>query len=203
MKVLSKKFKKAFSLVETLITLIVVSIIILMLSNVLAITLKVSVLARERSHIKNETANMFDKLDRDVSNAEYVYISDPADPSNGVIIIETADYRVRWERCTDSIAADPVTNGSLCQYYCAIDLANSTLDDSICPPTPANGRRLNYITSSKLEIESFRVEEIDAGLENQRIKSAVVTIKAKHARESLEISNIYKQITISSNNFII
>lgn len=201
------KFKKGFSLVETLVTLIVVSIIIIMLTNVLSITLKVSVLASERAHIKNEMSSIFQKLDRDVANAEYVHI-----PAVGnVLILETADHRVRWQLCENnnhslSTLASP-NSFALCQYYCAL-VSGNDLDDSTCPPASS---RLQTITSPKLVIRSFSVEEIQStsNFENQRIKSAVVTIRAEHYTDTLRpekglgIKNIYKQLTISSNNFII
>lgn len=200
------KNRIAFSLVETLITLIVVCIIIIMLTNVLSITLKVSVLTSERSHIKNELSNIFQKLDRDVSNAEYVHI----DTDHNVLIIETTDHRIRWETCKNEhpTLASISENLSLCQYYCAItpdDLGNDTCNTN---------RRLQTISSPKLVIDSFIVDEINStsSFENQRIKSAVITIKAEHftdkvneenPQRGLRIKNIFKQISISSNNFII
>lgn len=196
---LYKKYKRAkgFSLVETLVTLIVTGIIIIMLSNVLSITLKASVLASERAHVKNEMSSLLQRLNRDVSNSEYVFI----DETNGLIIVETTEYRSRWQRCENENGLLPSGNSfSLCQVYCAID--NNDLSASTC--TGANSRR-NYISSRKLVIEDFRVEEITSStaFNNERIKSVVVTIKARHASETLNIINIYKQITISSKNFII
>jgi prepilin-type N-terminal cleavage/methylation domain-containing protein len=198
----NNKKLKGFSLVETLVTLVVVGIIIIMLTNVLSITLRVSVLASERSLVKDEMSTMLQKLDRDVSNAEYIFI-DPAatGTDSGAIIIETTEYRSRWQRCpNDNPNLQAGNTFSLCQTYCQID--NTDLDSTSCT---AAGARRNFISTPKLVIESFRVEEITSttAFDNQRIKSAVVTIKARHAVESLGIINIYKQITISSNNFII
>ncbi|MBP9758162.1 hypothetical protein KBD45_00565 [Candidatus Dojkabacteria bacterium] len=202
-----KKLKGAFSLVETLITLIVVCIIIIMLTNVLAITLKVSILVSERSHIKNELSNIFQKLDRDVANAEYIFI----DEANNALILETTEYRIRWERCKNDHATltSESEKLSLCQYYCPV-----TSDDMGTVTCPANTSRLQTKTSPKLVISSFIINEINStsAFENQRIKSAVVTIRAEHYTDrvnkltperGLGITNLFKQISISSNNFII
>jgi len=177
--------KNAYSLVEMLVTLIVVNIIIVMMANILVTSFKISILAQERSMAREELTNTVNLIRRDLRNASIIVelIDSGGDDTSiykGISLHTDLEY-IKWVTCGDD-------NTQICRYIIGADGTSETP---------------NYISTPKLKITKFEITDMqDAGLSgNDRQATISLLITADHSREELNIKNLYRQVNISTRNF--
>lgn len=170
----NKKNRGGYSLLEMLVTLLIVNVIILMVSQVLVISLKISIQSHERSFAREELTNLTNLIRRDIRN------------SNGIkkcsdttcIMIKDVE-QITWRICDNP--------------------------DSICKiVTDTSGNEtIVYETDPKLIITGIIFEEITSGatgtIDTQ--KSILLTVKARHSYETVNIDNLYRQVIVSTRNY--
>ncbi|MBD3363092.1 hypothetical protein GF362_05210 [Candidatus Dojkabacteria bacterium] len=174
---------KAYSLLEVLVTLLIVNIILLMVSQILVISLRLSVQAQERSFAREELTNIINLIKADIRNADN--LMNDCTNSNSCTLMKTS-AEIMWHLC---------------------DANNDGVDDQICKDNITSGNT-EYISNEKLIIDpnTFSFLEVSSGGAGGNIRdriSILITISADHRNEDLEITNLYRQVIISTRNFYI
>jgi prepilin-type N-terminal cleavage/methylation domain-containing protein len=170
--------KKAFSLLEVLVTLVIVNIILLMVSQILVISLKLSIQAHERSKAREDLTTIVNMIRRDVRNANSVKQIDPANE----LSINAQVQNITWKLCGDEATR-------ICRH-----IFN----------TKTNLEEVTFQSNARLNISdiSFIDQSSDAfGGDIHHQLSILFTIQAEHSVESYNIKNLYRQVLISTRNF--
>src|SRR5690606_13353587 len=95
------KRKKAYSLVEILVSLGIMSIVITMLFNVLIVGLQSTVKVIARSSIREEMSNISGQITRDIRNSDKVTACGELTVSNSCEFFYN-NVRYSWSLCSDS-----------------------------------------------------------------------------------------------------
>lgn len=173
-----KDLKKAYSLLEVLITLVIVNIILLMVSNILVLSLKISIQAHERSKAREELTNIVNLIRRDIRNANSVTQIE----NESELKLNAQVQNLIWKPCEGS-------PDQICKYITTV--GNPNLIE-----TYRSHQRLKITDLSFIEQES----DLYGGYVNYQI-SILMTIQADHTIESYNIHNLYRQVLISTRNY--
>lgn len=168
----NKKYK-AFSLLEILITLVIVSIVMVMLSNVLFMTLDVSRKIYARSVVREEQNNLLTKLEKDIRNARLIKDCSGEDANARCVI--HLQYEYIWQGCMDQ----------------------TTKNLSVCKISK-DGEILEQ-TSENIKVDNFRIEQ--GIVDSEGKKTIIVTLVVSHVDDQLGINNQTRQLVISTRNF--
>lgn len=170
--------RKGYSLLEMLVTLIIVNILILMLSNILIISLRTSVEIRERSAIREELTTILNLMKSDIRNASLIHNDCIEEEGSDICTITKNADTFTWQLC-------PVEDH---MGICKMDVA---------------GERTFEQTSSRLSITSLTFHNISNFINPDSVSKTtlMITITADHSQEGSNIKNIYRQATISTRNF--
>lgn len=171
------KTKKAYSLVEVLISLGVLSIIIVMLFNTIIISFQLATKIAARSSIREEMTSLISTLATDIRMSDSVLQCD----------LNTCDVLIK----------DTIVSWSLCQSE---KLCRKEYTANAYPPVSANLLK-QTVTSDILIINTFTVETIGSGSGSNTQKSILITMIGEHSTEELNISNIVRQTTVSTKNY--
>jgi len=198
------KTKKAFSLIEMLVTMAIFALIIAMLLQSLLLNIKLTTQINLRSKFNTELDQLVSLIERDIRNADYFYPSDkPLTPIMGCGPLIKTD-------CTLSLDSNNF------KWY----LLSSTCIPPHTPPSPcgfvkrdkwpnSGGIPLNDFTSSSyLDITMFEFY-VNSGEQNEALEfskaNILVTIKAKPSILSWEtdygIKEQVRQISVSTRNY--
>lgn len=171
MKIFSKKLK-AYSLFEILITLAIVTIIMVMLTNVLFLTLDIARKSFARSFVREEQNNVLTKIEKDIRNARFVTNCSGDDALAQCEVYINDVYT--WGTCT--------RNGSEL-YVCKKDKDGNIIEGM----------------SEDIKLDKFSfVEGIS---QSPGKKSILVTLIVSHKDTKFEINNQVRQIAISTRNY--
>jgi type II secretory pathway pseudopilin PulG len=163
----------AYSLLEILATLAIVSILIIMLTNVLFVSLDISRKAFARSQVREEQNNILTKIEKDFRNASFVGTCEGTDQTASCEI--GSDKVYYWTTCTGS-------DGKL--YVCKKDSTKTVILDGM---------------SENIELKYLSFEK---GIEDaQGKKTIVITMNVAHKDGSLGIDNQVRQIVVSTRNY--
>jgi prepilin-type N-terminal cleavage/methylation domain-containing protein len=171
------KPKKAYSLLEVIISLAIVGMAITIMFNFLILSLQVSLSSFARSFIREEISNNLALISRDIRNADKINNCGQNDIANSCEIILDGE-KIVWSKCGQG-------STQICK-------------DKILP----TGEIVNLFTSSS----NFIVSSLDfvqgylANTSNTKI-NIIVTISGDHANKSLKVKNIIKQSSISTRNY--
>lgn len=174
---MNKRFKKAFgaySLLEILATLAIVSIIIVMLTDVLIITLEISRKSYVRSIVREEQNDILTRIGKDLRNARFV-----------------GECQGENETASCQVGLDQIYYWKLCDRYeqtgsdlCKMDYGQETILEK---------------TSDNINIDLLRFEE---GLsDSMGRKSILVTLVVSYKDDEINISNQTRQIVVSTRNY--
>ena len=167
---------------EVLVTLLVVNILILMLSNILVITLRISLEINERSAAREEMSDTLNRMKRDIRNANIISEDCLGLSGGGTCSVEKSGESVIW----DTITADGVTQ---------IRRRSDT----------GSGYQTNFITGDKLNYTTLLFQDTGGGAftgpSGASKASILITMTADHTQENIEITNLYRQVVISTRNY--
>lgn len=170
-----KKYKKAYSLVEVIISMAVIAVILTILFNTILITLRISFKNYSRSVIREEITEVASSISRDVRNADLVLGCGGIPATNNCSV---------------------VLDGKIIQWYIC--------DNKICKDESIDGVSfVNVYTSPN----NFEVVQLDfsngfSSDTNQAQTNILFTIVASHTNKNLNISNIIRQQSVSTRNYV-
>lgn len=193
----NQKTIKAFSLVETVVTLGIFGLLIGMLSQVLLLNLQVSQKISARTRIREELSIVTGLIQRDMRNADKVYISagqcgnqlDLEFPAN----IESSENEESGCHIALQNQEALWVNGSHrnCDQgkLCKLDWTNQ---NSVLFETS------DILTITDISFESQLLGELDSGNSNATL---LVTLQAESTNPRWEILNQVRQISVTTRNF--
>lgn len=169
-----KKLKKAYSLAEVIISLAIIGVILTILFNALIIAIQVTNKSLSRSVVREEISEATTLISRDIRNADIIL------------------------NCGDTVASqscDMVLNGVRVSWsVCGVSVCRNEMG--------ANGSStLTYQSSEILSISTFNFERGISTLTDPRKGNILFTIVGSHSNERLNITNIVRQVTISTRNY--
>ena len=163
----------AYSLLEMLAALSIVTIIMVMLSNILIVTIEISRKSFARSSVREEQNNVLSKIEKDIRNARFITECQGVDALASCQV--SLDKTYYWTTCNRS-------GGGF--YVCK---KNSNKDKIL------EGMSENII------VNSFSFQE---GLsDSEGRKSILITLNVSHKDPDLEIENQVRQILVSTRNY--
>jgi len=203
---LTKKIK-AFSLIETLVTLAVFGILLAMLSEILVLNLQVSRKITARSTIRADLAEMTGLMQRDMRNANHIYISNCGDENDD-------DFELKLDN-------ESFTVGCQMEHFKVIKWVLSNDDtNSLCPPHEFEGNNIPticrldennnilYQSSKHIKIESFDidvnfVEEYTSESGERKGTDAIIyfTVISSATNDYWNINNLFRQVIVTTRNY--
>ncbi len=169
--------RKGYSLLEMLITLLIVNIITLMLSNILVISLRTSLEIRERSASREELTTIINLMKRDARNSDSVNCL----VNNSQCTFTKENEAIIWKICP----VDGINH--ICQEKVEIPPPNSVLFRS---SSRLNITNLKFVTLSQAQAERENTQDVIS-----------ITITADHTNETLDIRNLYRQAVVATRNY--
>lgn len=173
MRKLLKKNLKAYSILEIVVTLAIVTIILVMLSDVLVLTMRVTRKSFARSVVREEQNNILTLMEKDLRNARYVGacagVNENASCEVGV------DQVYYWTTCQRE-------NGDL--YLCKLDSTKSEVVEAM---------------PEDIVLNSISFEE--AISDSPGRKSVLITLDVSHINPDVEVTNQVRQIVVSTRNY--
>lgn len=185
---MKKKKLKAFSLVETLVTLVVFGILLAMLSQVLLLNLQVSRKIQARTRVREELAELVGLLQRDVRNADIIYIgAGECDDTNDFDMNSQNDRGCRMFVTDDILWVDGGHGSCPANHLCKLQWSNQN--------------NVLYQSSDILSVDSvsFQAQEF-LSVENTSA-TLIVTLNVAASNPNWEVNNQVRQITVSTRNF--
>ncbi len=128
------KNKKAFSLVEMLVSLGIISIIMVIFFNAMLISLNVTVRNNIRSNIREELSTVASLITKDIRASDRLDSNECRDSSCTMIV---AAEEVTWSKCGDQICRED--SGGVVTYRTDsdINITNFTFDQAFVDETTA------------------------------------------------------------------
>lgn len=177
------KHPKGYSLTELVITLGIVSILMMMLTNIILLAFQTNIRIKERARTREEMTNLVSLIQKDFRNANRLDENDClSQNSSPTCTIETDLGKIRWKQNNEIIERQKETKPNI---YTTV-----------------------YKSYENIIIESLTFQDLDSiGEEQARI---MVTIKAKHKFDEypeehipLEMGTLFRQIIISTRNITV
>ncbi len=163
-------------MLEVLVTLVIVSVVLVMLTNVLFLALTIARKSFARSHIREEQNNIISKIEKDIRNAHFVESCMGEDLSASCSV--ALDTKYLWTTCTREDNT---------WYVCKKEN----------PGTP--NEKILAGMADDIVLKKFTFEEGYSDSEGR--KTILVTMVVAHKDESLKLNNQVRQISISTRNF--
>jgi type II secretory pathway pseudopilin PulG len=171
MKNLKGRRKKAYSLVEVIVSLGVIGVVIVIFFNALVITLQISFRTIARSNVREEMSALTNQVIRDIRNADSI------------------------TNCgTGGSICELVIDGNIISW----EICNS---DRICKTINGSERNVVYQSSSALKITRFTFEAGYIDNPTAIKNNILFTVIGSHRNESLKINNLIRQTAISTRNY--
>lgn len=178
-----KELKKAYSFVEILISLGVISIIIVMLFNTVIVSFRVAAKISARSFVREEITSVVNAIARDIRNSDQILSC-----NGSSCTMVKGDLLISWESC------NPIGQSETSEICRREYPANSY------PPVVTDLVK-ETASSDILQVTIFTFEPISIGLTSDTQVNILITIVGSHQDPDLEINNIVRQTTISTRNY--
>lgn len=177
------KQKKAYSLLEVIVSLAIVSFAIVTLINFLIISLRLNVVSLSRSVIREELNNIGTLLTRDIRNADLIL--DCGNTASQSISAECS-YISKGTIYTWQMCSDPSLQNRICKYRLDAD---------------SNPVSTEFTSVSNAKINQFSFSRGFTGIENNSSINIIILISADHVNETLNIRNLYRETSVSTRNY--
>lgn len=187
--IMLKKLKtrmKALSLVETVFTLAIFAILLVMLSEVLVLNIRASNMIKFRSSIRDELSELTSLIQRDIRNAGFIDIAN----------------------CDDDIDIDSdINNESACRishrqnFYWVFDQGGELCpENKLCKINTDLSGEVYFQTAEILSIDSINFEVSNSNIAGDEV-TVLITIVASATNENWDIDNQIRQISVATRNF--
>lgn len=187
MKKLNTKLK-AFSILETIVTLAIFGILMAMLSQVILINISVSRKTFARARIREELAEVVSLIQRDVRNATLVTKCEKLSSGVSQCIMSHKELLVWTDSCPVPTGGDPNIK-RVCRKTGVVD-----------PNNPSSGT-VTYTTSDILNIKTLAFDiNLQVGTDGTK-STILITLLADATNENFEVKNQVRQSAISTRNY--
>ncbi len=179
---LTNKFqkKKGFSLLEMLVSLGIISVMLVLLSNVLVISLKVSAKSSARGLVREEISELLATVRKDIRNADFVQSCSGSLSSGTPTCTMFTGTSVKWTVVPKTpTSTDPSPGFAIVKQDAAGNIISRSPDN--------------------LRVSEFSFEEGFSESENTKV--ILVTIIASHTNSGLNVSNLIQQTSITTRNY--
>ena len=191
----NKTKRKAFSLIETLVTLAVFGILLAMLFQILMLNIKISRKISARTRVREEISELVSLMQRDLRNADYIFecsngvkdFDEDGDKENGCRI-QSQGENIVW---VDS-SHDRCNGNKICR-----------LDYS------TNPNEVMYESSGILTLEPYDSTNPNSGVSFQsnidpvdNAKAEIlITFNASATNDNWDVNTQVRQIAVSTRNY--
>lgn len=165
------KQKKAYSLVEVVVSLGIIGIIMTMLFSVLILSLQITFKILARSVVREEVANITGLISRDVRNADHLGACGGGTDSCEVI---QGGNRYFWYKCGERICKDKVDSGVTTNVF---------------------------TSTENLRFSHFIFDSGFSDPNNKSRQNIIITIVGEHTNPSFNVKNVIKQTSVSTRNY--
>ena len=170
------KEKKGYSLFEVVVTLTIVTILMVMLTNTLLLSLEISRKSLARSNLREEQNDILNRISKDIRNAHLIRFCGEdalaAAPKCEVLL----DKKYTWTTCSGDRSI------SICKK-----VGEGTEEEIL------------ESTSENLVVKQFTIEE--GIVEAYGKKSIVITLIVNHKLDTIDIEDQVRQVVISTRNY--
>lgn len=183
-----RKKIKAFSLVETMVTLAIFGILMAMLSQVLLLNLEVSRKISARTRIREELSALVGLLQRDMRNAGHIVL----------------------EECGDNLKIDNWSGVNGCKMSHVESFVWVNNEHDLCKKANTAVQSLCRIVDGEITFRTSDVLNIDSiSFQSSQIEdekgtkkaTIIVTIIASAANPSWDVTDQVRQIVVTTRNF--
>lgn len=174
------KRKKAFSILEMMISLVVISFILLIFFNTIITSLKLSYQNLGRSLVREEATAFTLIIADDIGNADLI---STCEKTSCHMLVEGED--IAWGVCDETGALIERDELQPTDFICKIDES----DGSII-----------YTSDSKILLRSLEFE-VSTPAADGIAQNVLVTVVATHQTENLNIGDIVRQVSVSTKNY--
>jgi hypothetical protein len=165
---------KAFSLLETVISIAILGVILFMVHTTTIRFAELTQKAIARSTVREEVTNISDQIVTDVRSALQLGECNSVQAGAATCTIINPNQLIRWSLCNQAI--------------CRTDI---------------NANQVLFQSSSDILINRFDIEAgVTSGNDPAR-SNILVTIVASHRNPKYQVTNIVRQISISTRNYVI
>ncbi|MBD3280759.1 prepilin-type N-terminal cleavage/methylation domain-containing protein [Candidatus Dojkabacteria bacterium] len=168
--------KAAYSLLEVLVTLAIVTILMVMLTNTLLLSLDISRKSLARSNLREEQNDILNKISKDIRNAKFVETCSGVNENAKCEVL--LDRRYTWTLCED----DEENVSLICKKVGGAD------EDQILERS-----------NERMVVKTFSIEE--GIVETDGKKTIVVTLIVNYNSDTIDIEDQIRQVVISTRNY--
>lgn len=174
---MNMKKRKAFTLMETIVTMVIYAVILFMITNIILLNARLSLQLKMRSRIRNELSQITFLIKRDIRNASFISSEEPSSNCNGSSCsISYSDTSLNWSY--DSNDKQIIKT--------KIESGNPTTE---------------YISGEYLSIDSVTFSMISDPDSQSGRATLILTIKAQGKNPEWKITNQVVQEIISTRNY--
>lgn len=167
---------EAFSLLEMVVSIGIMGIVMVMLNSVIINMAMVANKSLARSFIREEVTDIAERISRDIRDADRIIACEGSfEGQDAKCEIQKTDT-LSWELCGN------VGSQTICQKDA--------------------GGQIVYQTSPAMKIEDFSFEQGFAGQNNFTQRNILITIVGSHRNPNLEVTNILRQTSVSTRNYL-
>lgn len=171
----NKKKKRAYSLAEVIISLAIIGVILTILFNALIIAIQVTNKTLSRSIVREEIGEVTTLISRDVRNADIILNCGDSGSTQSCDLVVNGE-RISWTQCGNAVCRNVI--------------------DSV-----SGSSAQSFQTSPVLSVTTFSFERGVATLTDPRKGNILFTVVGNHSNERLNITNVVRQVTISTRNY--
>lgn len=171
------KHEQGFSLLELMVSLAIISVIMLMFSNIIVNSISISQRSLARSFVREEIATLVDAIVSDLRSANTVGVCEGTLDQASCSFVSDSPYT--WEVCPGE------TSGQ--RRICKKDVSGQSV----------------FIGSENINITHF---SFDIGFElggSSARRNIIITVVGDHLQEGLNIKNVLRQTSVSTRNYLI
>ncbi|SRR5260221_8286427 len=171
------KKRKAFSLLEIIVSLAIMGVSMIIMMNFLILSLQISVLSLARSFVREEVSNISGQITRDIRNADLILDCGGTGNSSYCKFVE-AGKTYTWAPCASNA-----------KRICKTQTVNATTSTIVY--TSSNSVNIDIMTFSKGFTDSTSNSKTNI----------LLLLNASHPNAGYKISNIIKQTAVSTRNY--
>jgi hypothetical protein len=169
----SNKLKKAYSLLEVVVSLGVIGVIMTMLFSILILSLQITFRILARSSVREEIANVSGLLARDIRNADFLNeCGGPSFQNSCELIVNGVKYK--WSLCGERICKDEISD---------------------------SGSTNVFTSSENIGFNEFILDIGFSDPGNKAKQNILITISASHKNENFNVKNVLRQTSVSTRNY--
>lgn len=166
-----KKNLHAYSILELIVSLGIISFLVLSFFTVITNGLRISSQNIARNTIREEISNLLSMISRDIRSADFI---DLTKCTNQTCEIQTSQKRISWEICEDKICKYSYLNGI---------------------------KNLDQKSSETLSVSLFIFDVISPSTSSISKTSVYVSIAGSHVNPDRKVTNVFRQTNVSTRNY--